>query len=152
MHLRWIALPAAVLALLTLAACGGGGSDSKETFKRDTVADCLQRAGATGIIKTDAGKVPGGVAKQGAIQGTVGRTSFALAFEPDDATAASTAGNIYAQLAGGSEQGQVLADAQVKRSANVAIAYQRPPSVNDSQTIASCLGGKDAIKAVTSSG
>ena len=135
----------ATLAVLALSACGGNSDDtSGEAFTRDAVAACLQRGGATDIKKSDKGDFPGNIAQEGAIEGTAGKTKFALVFESDDEGARSSE-TVYASAQGGSWQKGVLLDLLLKRSKNVVLAYERLPTDAAAKTVESCLGGEARI-------
>lgn len=136
---------AAACALIALPACGGkSGSANEETYARDGVAACLQRAGARNIKKSDPGDFPGKIAEAGAIEGSVGKTNFALVFEPD-ADAAKSSETAYAGAQGGSWQKGVLLDTLLKRSKNVVVAYERAPTDKAVKTVEGCIGGKAKI-------
>jgi hypothetical protein len=135
----------AMLAVLALSACGGKSDDtSGEAFTRDAVASCLQRAGATNIKKSDKGDFPGNIAQEGAIEGTAGKTNFALVFEADDDGARSSE-TVYASAQGGSWQKGVLLDFLLKRSKNVVLAYERLPTDAAAKTVEGCLGDEAKI-------
>ena len=148
MHaLRLLPLGAAfaALAALALSACGGDSDEiSAEVFTRDAVAACLQRAGATDIKKSDKGDYPGNIAQEGAIEGTAGKTKFALVFERNDDDARSSE-TVYASAQGGSWQKGVLLDFLLKRSKNVVVAYERLPADAAAKTVEGCVGGDAEI-------
>jgi hypothetical protein len=145
MHLARLFPLATAVALLALPACGGKGNDtSEEAYTRDVVAACLQRAGATKITKSDGGDFPGKIAEEGAIEASVGKTNFAIVFEPD-AESARSSETVYASAQGGSWQQGVLLDLLLKRSKNVVLAYERLPTDRAAKTVEGCLGGNAKI-------
>src|ERR671934_2020744 len=94
----------AVYAVVALPACGGNSNDTQETlYTRDAVAACLERGGATNIKKSKPGDFTGKIAEHGAVEGSVGKTNFALVFEPD-ADSARSSETVYAGAQGGSWQ------------------------------------------------
>jgi hypothetical protein len=133
------------IALVALPACGGSGEDAaKDIHTRDAVASCLQRAGATKLRKSEAGDFPGKIAEEGAIEGSVGNSNFALVFEPDADTARSSE-TLYAGAQGGSWQKGVLLDFLLKRSNNAVLVYERLPTDKAAKTVEGCLGGDPKI-------
>jgi hypothetical protein len=140
-----VLLAAAFLVVAALSGCGGKSTDtSEETFKRDAVASCLERAGATNIKKSEAGDFDNKIAASGALEGAVGNTKFALVFEPDVETARSSE-TLYAGAQGGSWQKGVLLDVLLKRSHNVVLAYERAPTDNAADTVEGCIGDSAKI-------
>ena len=145
MHVRRLVPLAVACALVTLSACGGKGSDTKEeTYTRDAVAACLERAGATNLKKSNPGDFTGKIAEAGAVEGSVGKTNFALVFEPD-ADSARSSETVYAGAQGGSWQKGVLLDVLLKRSKNVVVAYERAPTDKAAKAVEGCVGGNAKI-------
>jgi hypothetical protein len=127
-------------AVVALPACGGNSNDTKETlYTRDAVAACLERGGATNIKKSEPGDFTGKIAENGAVEGSVGKTNFALVFEPD-AESARSSETVYAGAQGGSWQKGVLLDVLLKRSKNVVLAYERAPTDKAVTVVEGCLG------------
>jgi hypothetical protein len=142
---RLLPLAAACALVAIVSACGGNSSNtSEEAYKRDPVAACLERAGATDIKKSDPGDFSGKIAESGAVEGAVGTTKFALVFEPDSDSARSSE-TVYAGAQGGSWQKGVLLDVLLKRSKNVVLAYERAPTDNAANTVEGCIGGDAKI-------
>ena len=131
-------------AVVALPACGGNDNDTSEAaYTRDAVAACLERGGATNIKKSESGDFTGKIAENGAVEGSVGRTNFALVFEPD-AESARSSETVYAAQ-GGSWQKGVLLDVLLKRSKNVVLAYERAPTDNAVNVVEGCLGNDAKI-------
>jgi hypothetical protein len=135
----------AACAVVALPACGGNGDEAKDTtFERDAVAACLDRAGATNLKKSDPGDFTGKIAEKGAVEGSVGKTNFALVFEPD-AESARSSETVYAGAQGGSWQKGVLLDVLLKRSNNVVLAYERAPTDKAVKVVEGCVGNDAKI-------
>jgi hypothetical protein len=141
---RLVPVAAACAFVAVVSACGGNSSTTEESYKRDPVAACLERSGATNIKKSNPGDFNGKIAQGGAIEGSVGTTKFALVFEPDSDSARSSE-TVYAGAQGGSWQKGVLLDVLLKRSKNVVLAYERAPTDKAANTVEGCIGGDAKI-------
>lgn len=143
-------LPAVALAfyLAALPACGGGddGSDALR-YTVDDAAACLREAGAT-KLDTNAGEdlEAEGVAEQGALEGSYGKTNFAVVFEEDDEKAHSTESQ-YAAAIGGSWQPGVPLRELLKRADNAVLVYEKKPAADAKRAIEGCFGGSPTIDA-----
>jgi hypothetical protein len=145
MRVRLLLPVVTACAVVALPACGGNGNAAKATtFERDAVAGCLDRAGATNLKKSDPGDFTGKIAENGAVEGSVGKTNFALVFEPD-AESARSSETVYAGAQGGSWQRGVLLDVLLKRSNNVVLAYERAPTDRALKIVEGCLGDNAKI-------
>ena len=143
-YLLAVALAACSLAL---AACGGDENSDGGAYTVEDAAACLREAGAT-KVNTDAGEdlEAEGFAEQGALEGSYGKTNFAVVFEEDHEKAHSTETQ-YAAAVGGSWQPGVPIRELLKRADNAVLVYEKRPAAAARKAIEGCLGGSPKIDA-----
>ena len=146
---RLLAVALAV-CVVALPACGGGGGDGGSdavAYSVEDAAACLRKAGVT-KVDTDAGEdlEAEGLAEKGALEGSYGKSNFAVVFEENDEKAHNTESQ-YAAAIGGSWQPGVPIRELLKRADNAVLVYEKKPAANAKRAIEGCFGGSPKIDA-----
>ncbi|MDQ3992460.1 MAG: hypothetical protein M3229_02255 [Actinomycetota bacterium] len=147
-----LTLALAACSLTALPACGGGNGDGEAgdaeavTYTVKDAAACLRRAGVTQVNTNAGDDLAEGLAERGALEGSYGKTNFAVVFEENGGTAHTTEAN-YAAVASGSWQPGVPLGELLKRAENAVLVYEAKPTARAKKAIESCFGGKPRIDA-----